>query len=98
MIEKVQLLLQEFEQKQEAGEIETFTVQIFTDSLHIKPEPGLASASQRIDLSTELLLTFEIFLSDTKVIVHNSPEYLTLKSLLNTQGTLERMAQNKTQE
>ena len=94
MVEKVQALLQEFEDRQTAGKIETFTVKISANGLLFVPIPDAAGISKTIDLSPELLYTLQIFFSDIDGICFNSYDYVTLKSLLNAHGTLERMATN----
>jgi hypothetical protein len=95
MIEKVHALLQEFEEKQAAGKIETFIVQVSPGGLLIQPQPVAADNPKSINLTPELLYTLQIFFSDIEGISFNSYDYVTLKSLLNAHGTLERMANKK---
>lgn len=92
MIERVHALLKEYEEKQTAGVIDTFTVKITTDGLEVLPQPAEAAETKRISLSTDLKNSLDIFFFDIDGIVSGSYDYTTLKSLMNAHGTLERMA------
>jgi hypothetical protein len=92
MMERVHELLQEFEDLQAAGTIETFTVKVFTGGLLVEPIPEAERETRSVSLSAELIQTLEIFFSDIKGITFNSHDYTTLKGLLNAHGTLQRMA------
>ncbi|MBX0334828.1 hypothetical protein K3G39_16425 [Pontibacter sp. HSC-14F20] len=92
MIEKVQDLLQEFENKQAAGKVETFHVKVIPNGLLVEPHPADGEELKTVDLTPELLYTLQIFFSDIDGITYNSYDYRMLKSLLNAHATLERMA------
>jgi hypothetical protein len=92
MIEKVHALLQEFENKQATGGVDTFTVKVVPYGLLVQPYPADTAEAKAVDLTPELLYTLQIFFSDTDGIAYSSYDYETLKSLLNAHAMLERMA------
>ncbi|NDK55711.1 hypothetical protein [Pontibacter fetidus] len=93
MVEKVHALLQEFEEKQTEGTIESFVTKVTATGLLVEALPADTGISNAIDLSEGLRQTLQIFFSDIAGIAFNTYDYTTLKSLLNAHGTLERMAQ-----
>lgn len=92
MIEKVHALLQEFEDKQAAGRVDTFMVRVVPKGLLVQPQPIDAAETKEVELTPELLHTLQIFFSDMDGITYNSYDYRMLMSLLNAHATLERMA------
>lgn len=92
MIEKVHALLQEYEDKQAAGSVETFHVKVIPAGLLVQPQPVDAAEAKEVELTPELLYTLQIFFSDIDGITYKSYDYRMLMSLLNAHATLERMA------